>query len=78
MSFKFQMIDKALLGSSFDKMGKPEKQLARTRAKEFAQAVASDKSLSSDFKRLAAYQLLEELGTLPVGSAIRGTIGEAE
>lgn len=74
MSANLTIVDRQLISKALKDMTQAEAELTKIRAKEVAKAV----SLSPDFKRLVALQILEEDGLIAEGSVETATRIEAK
>jgi hypothetical protein len=70
MSVNFNIVDKKLLTKAIKDMTGAERELTKLRVRDVARAVSS---ISPDFKRLVALQILEEDGLISEGSVEQAT-----
>lgn len=75
MSVTFNVLDKKTITKAIKDMSGPERELAKLRARDVAKAVSS---ISPDFRRLVALQILEEDGFISEGAVDRATKIEAK
>jgi hypothetical protein len=70
MSVNLNIVDRKLLAKAIKDMTGAERELTKLRARDVARAVSS---ISPDFKRLVALQILEEDGLISEGSVEQAT-----
>jgi hypothetical protein len=73
MSVNLNIVDRKLLAKAIKDMTGAERELTKLRARDVARAVSS---ISPDFKRLVALQILEEDGLVSEGSVEQATKAE--